>query len=63
MGISPKDDRLPQILLTPVNEGGSAGKTPNFEKLKKSYYTYRTFDLITGYPNQEKLRLLGLNNI
>ena len=63
MGISPEDDKLPQILLNPVNEGGSAGKTPNFEKLKNAYYNYRTFDLITGYPNQEKLRLLGLNDI
>ena len=63
MGINPEDDKLPQILLNPVNEGGSAGKTPNFEKLKKAYYNYRTFDLITGYPNREKLKQLGLNNI
>ena len=63
MGITPDDDRLPQILLNPVNEGGAAGKSPNFEKLKKAYYDYRTFDLITGYPNQEKLILLGLDNL
>jgi aldehyde:ferredoxin oxidoreductase len=63
MGITPDDDRLPHILLNPVNEGGAAGKTPNFEKLKKAYYQYRTFSPITGYPSQEKLKDLGLNDI
>jgi aldehyde:ferredoxin oxidoreductase len=63
MGITPDDDRLPQILLNPVKEGGAAGKTPDFEKLKKAYYRYRTFDDKTGYPNQEKLKQLGLDNL
>ena len=54
---------LPKILLNPVNEGGAAGKSPNFKKLKKAYYNYRTFDLKTGYPNQKKLEFLGLNKI
>ncbi len=63
MGITPEDDKLPRILLNPVNEGGSAGNTPNFEKLKKAYYKYRTFDLKNGYPNQEKLKFLGLDNL
>ncbi|MFX0104928.1 MAG: aldehyde ferredoxin oxidoreductase family protein [Candidatus Hodarchaeota archaeon] len=63
MGITPEDDKLPQILLRPVKEGGSAGNTPNFEKLKRAYYNYRTFDFKTGYPIQEKLKFLGLNNL
>ena len=63
MGITPEDDRLPRILLNPVNEGGSAGKTPNFEQLKKEYYNYRTFDITTGYPNQQKLKSLGLDKL
>jgi len=63
MGITPSDDKLPKILLQPLNEGGSAGKSPDFDKLKKALYTYRTFDLNTGYPNQEKLESLGLQNI
>jgi len=63
MGITPQDDRLPQILLKPVNEGGSAGNTPNFDKLKKFYYKYRTFDLNTGYPSNEKLEYLGLYDL
>ncbi len=63
MGITPADDRLPKIVLNPVNEGGSAGKTPNFEQLKEAYYKYRTFDSKTGYPKQDKLEKLGLNNL
>lgn len=63
MGITASDDKLPKILLTPVNEGGSAGKTPNFQQLKEAYYKYRTFDLETGQPSQEKLKTLGLDNL
>jgi len=63
MGITPADDRLPKIVLNPVNEGGSAGKTPNFEQLKEGYYKYRTFDSKTGYPKQDKLEKLGLDNL
>ncbi|MHA2430638.1 MAG: aldehyde ferredoxin oxidoreductase family protein [Promethearchaeota archaeon] len=63
MGITPADDRIPQILLDPVNEGGSAGKFPDFEKLKTEYYKYRTFDLKSGYPSLEKLKSLDLNNL
>ncbi|MFW9880411.1 MAG: aldehyde ferredoxin oxidoreductase C-terminal domain-containing protein, partial [Candidatus Thorarchaeota archaeon] len=61
MGITPEDDKLPKILLNPVNEGGSAGKTTDFDKLKEAYYTYRSFDLNTGYPSREKLKYLGLD--
>lgn len=63
MGLTPTDDRLPKIVLNPVNEGGSAGKTPNFKQLKEAYYEYRQFDKVSGYPNQEKLKNLGLDNI
>jgi len=63
MGITPADDRLPKIVLNPVKEGGSAGKTPNFEQLKEAYYKYRTFDSKTGYPKQDKLEKLGLDNL
>jgi len=63
MGLTAAADRLPKIVLTPVNEGGSAGKTPNFQQLKEAYYNYRTFDLITGYPTQEKIKSLGLDKL
>ena len=63
MGLTPADDRLPKIVLNPVNEGGSAGKTPNFQQLKDAYYEYRQFNKESGYPNQEKLKYLGLDDL
>ena len=63
MGLTPADDRLPKIVLNPVIEGGSAGKTPNFQQLKDAYYKYRQFDIESGYPNQEKLKDLGLDDL
>jgi len=63
MGLTPEDEKLPQILLEPLDEGGSAGKSPDFEKLKKIYYDLRDWDLKTGYPSQDKLKQLGLENL
>lgn len=63
MGLTPEDEKLPQILLEPLDEGGSAGKSPDFEKLKKTYYELRDWDLETGYPSQDKLKQLGLENL
>jgi aldehyde:ferredoxin oxidoreductase len=63
MGLKPEDEKLPKILLEPLDEGGSAGKSPDFEKLKRLYYEIRDWDLDTGYPSQEKLEELGLNSL
>jgi aldehyde:ferredoxin oxidoreductase len=63
MGLTPSDDRLPKIALNPVNEGGSAGKTPNFQQLKNAYYKFRQFDKESGYPSQDKLTELGLDDL
>ncbi len=63
MGQTAAADRLPQILLNPLEDGGSAGKSPNFQQLKEAHYKYRTFDLETGKPSAEKLKSLGLDNL
>ena len=63
MGLNAADDNLPQILLKPLEASDSAGRTPNFQQLKEAYYKYRTFDLKTGLPTQEKLKSLGLENL
>jgi len=60
MGLTPADDRLPQILLRPFLDGGSAGKSPNFEKLKRLFYKYREWDPATGKPSENKVRLLNI---
>ncbi|MBY8987127.1 MAG: aldehyde ferredoxin oxidoreductase family protein [Candidatus Lokiarchaeota archaeon] len=63
MGLTAADDRLPKIVLNPVIDGGSAGKTPDFQQLKNAYYEYRQFHKESGYPSQEKLKELGLDDL
>ena len=63
MGISPKDDRLPKILLNPLEGTECAGKSPDFELLKKEYYKYRQWDIETGIFKQEDLKRLGLGDL
>jgi aldehyde:ferredoxin oxidoreductase len=63
MGLTTEDDRLPRILTRPFNSGGSAGRTPNFSKLKEHFYKYRDWEINTGKPSEVKLKYLGLDNI
>ena len=63
MGLTPKDDRLPKILTKPFNSGGSAGRTPDFAKLKKLFYKFREWELNTGKPTKNKLKQLGLDTL
>ncbi|NVM17702.1 MAG: aldehyde ferredoxin oxidoreductase family protein [Candidatus Lokiarchaeota archaeon] len=63
MGLTPKDDRLPRILTKPFNSGGSAGKSPDFEKLKNLFYNFRDWELDTGKPSNKKLKQLGLDKL
>ncbi|MFX1489471.1 MAG: aldehyde ferredoxin oxidoreductase family protein, partial [Promethearchaeota archaeon] len=60
MGLTPDDDRLPKILLRPYSNGGSAGKTPNFERLKNLFYKYRDWNPNTGKPSESKLTFLNI---
>ena len=61
MGLSAKDDKLPQILLKPFSKGGSKGKSPNFEKMKRIFYKIRDWDLVSGKPNENKLKVLNID--
>lgn len=63
MGLTLKDDRLPLILTKPFDSGGSAGKSPNFERLKKLFYKVRDWELDTGKPSKKRLEQLGLDNL
>jgi aldehyde:ferredoxin oxidoreductase len=60
MGLTAADDKLPKILLRPFKEGGSAGKSPNFEQLKKYFYEHRGWDPITGKPSKDSMISLYL---
>jgi len=63
MGLTAEDDKLPKILLRPFDDGGSAGRSPDFEKLKRYFYEYRDWNHHTGKPSDSKLKYLGLENL
>ncbi len=60
MGVGPADDRLPELLLRPLPDGGAAGKTPDLGALLAEYYRVRSWDPETGWPRPEKLAELSL---
>ena len=59
MGHSPKDEKLPKILVTPL-EGAQEGKIPDQQLLFSEFYKYEEWDPITGMPSPEKLKRLSL---
>jgi aldehyde:ferredoxin oxidoreductase len=63
MGVTPKEETIPDILLRVKSKGAARGKTPNYEKLRKYYYKFREWDISTGEPKKNKLKALELENI
>jgi aldehyde:ferredoxin oxidoreductase len=61
-GISRKDDTLPKRLLTPLPDGGAAGKAADLEYQLNEYYQLRGWD-DNGIPTRERLELLGLSEV
>jgi aldehyde:ferredoxin oxidoreductase len=62
MGVTAVDDRLPKKILTPVNEGATAGSVPDIELMLKEYYELRKLKA-NGYPSREKLEDVGLSDL
>jgi len=62
LGVTEKDDVLPKRVMTPLKEGAGAGSVPDVEKLKREYYALRGLDE-RGFPREEKLRELGLDEL
>ncbi len=61
-GITRKDDILPKRLVTPLPDGGAAGKAADLAFQLNEYYQVRGWD-DNGIPSREKLRTLGLNDV
>ncbi len=61
-GIDREDDTLPNLILQPIEEGGTQGNVPDLEKQIEEYYDYRDWDWESGEPNEEKLAELGLED-
>jgi aldehyde:ferredoxin oxidoreductase len=54
LGVTERDDALPRRILTPLDEGGAAGSTPDVVRLKAEYYALRGLDE-RGFPREETL--------
>ena len=61
LGMKREDEKLPKIVLKPINRGGTQGNVPNIEELLNHYYAIRKIDPNTGKPLKEKLVELGLS--
>ncbi len=62
LGYSTSSEKLPAILLKPL-EGGTNGTVPNLEKQLSEWYAYRGWDRKTGKPPASKIQSLGLNGL
>ena len=62
MGLTSEWDRLPAILTKPLDDGGAAGRSPDWRPFFQLYYAARQWDE-TGVPRPELLESLGLQNI
>jgi len=63
LGVTREDDRLPGIVLQPLQEGSTVGRSPDLDLLLRDYYKYREWDWDTGKPTREKLVELGLEDV
>ena len=59
-GLTRADDRLPDLLLQPLDDGGTEGTVPDVETLLASAYAEYGWDPETGRPTRETLERLGL---
>lgn len=59
-GVLPGTFKLPKRFLEPLTVGPAAGRTIDFETMKKDYFRAMAWDLATGKPAPESLADLGL---
>lgn len=56
-------EKLPELLLQSLPEGGTEGHVPDFQEMLKDYYAYRDWDWGTGRPSRTKLKSLDMEEI
>ncbi len=59
-GLTRADDRLPDLLLKPLDDGGTEGTVPDLDVLLAGAYAEYGWDPETGKPSRETLEELGL---
>jgi len=60
-GLTRADDRLPELLLQPLEDGGTEGTVPDLETLLAGAYAEYSWDPETGCPTQDTFERLGLD--
>jgi aldehyde:ferredoxin oxidoreductase len=63
LGITSKDDVLPELILRPIPDGGQEGHVPNMEKMLPEYYHIRDWDQVNGRPSKKRLQSLDMPEI
>ncbi len=63
LGITSKDDVIPELAMRPIPDGGQEGHVPNMEKMLPEYYAVRDWNKITGKPSKKRLENLGMPEI
>jgi aldehyde:ferredoxin oxidoreductase len=58
-----KSEMIPELVLRPLQEGGTEGHVPEFDTMLQEYYAYRDWDWETGKPSCAKLKQLGMDDI
>ena len=60
-GLTRADDRLPDLLMKALKDGGTEGMVPDVDTLVAGAYAEYGWDAETGEPTPETLEGLGLN--
>jgi len=61
LGVGRMDDDLPERIKTPLDEGGTRGKSPDIRQMLGDYYALRDWTK-AGAPSQKSLKRLGLDS-
>lgn len=62
-GLTRANERLPDLLMKPLKDGGTEGTVPDVEALLSGAYAEYGWDPETGRPTQETLKMLGLGEL
>jgi aldehyde:ferredoxin oxidoreductase len=62
LGATAADDRLPARLLTPLEDGPTAGSVPDMDLMLREFYALRALDE-RGFPSPRRLETLGLADL
>ena len=61
LGLTRANDRLPELLMRPLKDGGTEGAVPDLDQLLAGAYAEFGWDPKTGMPTEETLDALGLS--